>query len=80
MKKKVFIGIALCALVTIVSLNFNSIIRKSGNTSVLTLANVEALAYAEGDISEFWCCGNTGTCAKGPNFIIYGTLKTTACE
>lgn len=59
----------------------------SGFISDLTLANVEALADSSESDKQltFYCCGNTGTCAKGTDvdtneeFVIHGNLRNKPC-
>ena len=47
MKKQIFGGIAIVAIAVAVALNVNMTNKKSDNTSLLALANVEALADPE---------------------------------
>jgi hypothetical protein len=69
MKKKIFIGVAAVAVTAIVAINVNSTLQ-SDNLSVLSLANVEALAGESngatpcgGDKVEGQCqCINTVNC------------------
>lgn len=61
--------------------------QKAIKLSDLALSNIEALAtLSEDDKTDFWCCGNTGTCAKGTDeatgedFEIKGKLNTSPCS
>lgn len=83
MKKKIF-GVALIATMAVAAgWNFNQS-KNEVELSELALTNVEALANGESGGSTFYCCGNTGTCAKGTDqhgneFIIHGRLSTNPC-
>lgn len=49
--------------------------------SDLALNNVEALAdINETDTKEYWCCGNTGVCAEGTNYVLHGKFSDTKCD
>jgi len=64
--KKIILGIAVLAIAGVVALNVNLGTKKSGEVSLLALANIEALAQNEGGIGneqdylkgEGWCCGS----------------------
>jgi len=71
-------GIAVITLTALI-FNENIGINKSDKTYEFTLDNIEALA-SENSKSDFYCCGNSGTCATGPNFVIHGTLSTSPCK
>ena len=55
--------------------------------SSLVLSNIEALANGgESSGQTFYCCGNSGDCAKGPDIdtgeeiIIHGKLSSKPCN
>lgn len=81
--KKFFGIIAIVAVVAAISWNLSQS-QNEIELSDLALTNVEALARGEGP-QTYYCCGNTGTCAKGTNsetgkeFIIHGRLSTNPC-
>lgn len=86
MNRFYFITLLLTVVGIFININFyNS--QQSVSFSNLALSNVEALAtLAEDDKTEFWCCGNSGTCAKGTDettgedFEIKGKLSTSPCN
>ncbi len=51
----------------------------SVNLVSLSMANVEALA-SENSTTKYWCCGNTGECAIGTNYVIHGKLSESPCN
>jgi len=63
MKKKIFGGIAVVAIVVAMAFNVNLNIRKSSNSSSLALANVEALASGESSVIP--CEGAGSGCYNG---------------
>lgn len=81
--KKFFGIIAIVAVVAAISWNLSQS-QNEIELSDLALTNVEALARGEGP-QTYYCCGNTGTCAKGTNsetgkeFIIHGRPSTNPC-
>ncbi|MFV0420302.1 MAG: NVEALA domain-containing protein [Dysgonomonas sp.] len=84
MKRKFFISIGVLTITATIAFNIN-LDRKSNNIS-LTLSNVEALASEDDKKTDFWCCGSSGTCAKGTDentgreFEIVGRLSKTKCK
>ena len=75
MKKQIFGGIAIVAIAVAVALNVNMVNKKSDKTSLLALANVEALADPE--TSEEYtnatgciACWDNHTCT-GKNGVTY---------
>lgn len=57
MKKKIFGGIAIVAIAVTVALNVNMVNNKSDKTSLLALANMEALANGEGGQGKYQTMG-----------------------
>jgi hypothetical protein len=56
--KKIIYGIAVLAVVGVVAFNVNLETKKSGEVSLMALANIEALADGEnGNAGWFWCPG-----------------------
>lgn len=56
-------------------------VKNDRSFSDLVLSNVEALANInETDTKEYWCCGNTGVCAEGPNYVLHGKFSETKCD
>jgi hypothetical protein len=76
MKKKFFGAVVVVAIAVGAMINMN--LSKSNNKGDLALANVEALADGE-TVSTYYCCGNTGICVQGPNFVIHGRLSSSPC-
>jgi len=76
MKKKIFGALVVVAIAVGAMINVN--LNKVSNKSDLALANVEALATGE-TVYEFYCCGSTSTCAKGPDITIVGRLSKSPC-
>lgn len=80
MNKKVF------AAMTVVAAMFAGYITydmpNEGELSKIILTNVEALANeGEGSkVYDFWCCGNTCTCAKGEGIEVHGHLSRKPCQ
>jgi endonuclease I len=79
MKKKIFGSLAIVAIVVTVAFNVNLSTKKSNTTSLLALANVEALADTETD-DEF--TSSTGCKAvwenvncSGKNGVTYSYAK-----
>ncbi len=56
MKKQIFGGIAIVAIAIVVALNVNITNKKSDKTSLLALANVEALADGENNGASGYTC------------------------
>lgn len=64
--KKIIFGIVVLTIAATVALNVNLGTKKSGEVSLLALANIEALAQNEGGLGkeqdylkgEGWCCGS----------------------
>ena len=63
MKKKIFGGIAIVAIAIAVALNVNMTNKKMDNTSLLALANIEALADGESSTS-YDCPGGRVECLR----------------
>ncbi len=79
MKTKILGGIAIVAIAIAVALNVNMTNKKSDKTSLLALANVEALA--EGEEFEITCSyGDKGYCfASGMNLCMQGETVCYSC-
>lgn len=60
--KKIILGIAVLAIAGVVALNVNLGTKKSGEVSLLALANIEALADGEGSGCENGCVDGGGGC------------------
>lgn len=88
MRKKIFAALVVAAGVAFAGYNTIKSQNEGKALSDLIGANVEALASGETDSggNTFYCCGNTGTCAKGTDaetgeeFIIHGTLQSSPCK
>lgn len=77
MKKYVGMFIVCIAIIGgMASMNsYNSHLGKS-----VLVENVEALSQDETVTDHYWCCGHTGTCAKGDNLVIIGKFSTAPCQ
>lgn len=88
MRKKLFAALIIAAGIAFAGYNVAQSQNEKNSLSDLLTANVEALAGGETDSggSTFYCCGNTGTCAKGTDsetgeeFVIHGTLQKKPCK
>ena len=71
----------ICSLITLISfLNVNNNNEdKELYFTQLALENIEALANNESGTDHYWCCGNTSTCVKGPDYEIKGKFKDNPC-
>lgn len=71
----------ICSIITLISFLFvnNNNEGKQLDLTNLALENIEALANNESGTDNYWCCGNTDTCASGPNYEIKGKLKDKPC-
>jgi hypothetical protein len=58
MNKKIFSSLAILTIAVIVAFNVNLSTKKSNMTSLLALANVEALADGENGASNYTCINN----------------------
>lgn len=78
MKKQIFIGVFIFLIIGgyVMQKKMND----GANVSTLILNNIEALAMGETDTKDYWCCGNTDTCVKGPDFEIKGKFQETPCK
>lgn len=78
--KKILSTIAVAAALFIGHGTYNTLNERE--LTNIALSNVEALANeGEGASAiEFWCCGNTCTCAKGEEIVIHGHLSKNPCK
>lgn len=76
--KKSILGAVVVTIAVVAAFNLNINTLEEG-LSAISLDNVEALA-SEGGTKHYWCCGNTGTCVQGPNYVIHGSLRTFPCN
>jgi hypothetical protein len=83
MKKIIFGSIAVLAIAATIVFNVN-LNAQSEKLSDVSLANVEALADGESDTVNYWCCGNSDTCATGKDsngndVVIHGKVSSSPC-
>ena len=84
MKKQIFGGIAIVAIAVAVALNVNMVNKKSDKTSLLALANVEALAQNEsgGDKGTLYgnAAGDRYCCCPGSNSCSAAGCSSSVCN
>lgn len=79
MKKLIFLIICIVTI-TISYLSSENNTQGKEEQFQLVSANIEALARNENGQEDYWCCGNTKTCASGPGYEIKGQLKEKPCN